>query len=492
MIVLRHSHPAAWKIPRAVCVSALFVGAVNMPAAGAEWTITPQVAVEQSVTDNARSTSTDEKADLISTASAGISVDGIGRHLQLSFDYSISQDKFWDNSDLDGFRQSMLGAGRMSVYEDYVFLDTRASLSQQSLQRNGGEAATDRTIGTNDQTTILNYSITPNYAYRYGNWAESDVRISYNQIQFLESDVGSAAVQPEDSRTISFETLVRSGPNFSRNAWQLIGNTNFTDDNSDRDLLEFSNEYAWTRHFSLLGRVGREVIENAGINADDSATIFWRGGARLTPGPRSSIRVEYGRRFDEPVFSGDAIYRFSSRTTVLATYEVTVQTDRERLTQNLNNLVLNNENVLVDPITGLPGSPNSSEFDFEEQATKEERFTIALNGARGRNTFGLNSSVATRTELAADTEETIVTFGGNINRRIWPDLTGGIVTSYSATTESDIGVEDMTVNGGMFLRYSIFEDVTGTLQYNFLYRDSDVDTNDLRENVISVGLSKTF
>ena len=491
-MAVRLTFPATHVFLRTLCVAGLIVPALIRPSGAGEWTITPRVNVEQSVTDNVRSVSDGAESDFITTANAGVSVAGIGRSLQLNFNYNISQDKFWDSRDLDGWRQSLLGTSKMALYEDLVFLDTRASISQQSLQRNGGESAADRSIGTNDQTTIVNYSITPNYGYRYGSWATSDVSMSFNQTRFLEADTGTAGALPDPSSSLSIRSLLRSGPNFNKYSWQLSGSSNFTDNGSNRDVLEFSNEYAWSRHLTLLGRAGRETIENSGINADDSAILFWRGGARLTPGPRSTIRVEYGERFDDTTFSGDASYRFSPLTAISASYEVSVQTDRERLTENLNNLIVNEDGELVNPATGLPGSPNSSEFDFQEQSSKQQTFTIALNGTRGRNTFGLNSSVTTRTQLPANTEDTVLTFGGNINRRIWPDLTGGISTSYSATTESASGVEDFSVNGSLFLSYSIMKNLNGNLQYNFLYRDSDIDTNDLQENVISVSLSKSF
>jgi len=495
MMASRISHISEAVRLRAFCCVGLSVLLLPQWAAAGEWTISPRADFEQSITDNVRSVADGAESDLITTASAGIGISGVGRRLQLNFDYNISQDKFWDAKEQDGFRQSMLGVGNVELFDDYVFLDTRASVSQQSLARNGGESASDRNVVTNDQTTVVNYSITPNYGYRFHNWTETDVRISFNETRFLESDVGSVAEDalPETSRNVSINSLLKSGPNFNKFSWQLAGSSNFTNNGSNRDLLEFSNEYAWSRKITLLGRVGRETIENSGINEDDSAEIFWRGGVRLTPGPRSSFRLEYGERFDGSTFSGDASYNIGAQTSLSASYEVSVQTDRELLTQNLNNLILNPfTGELVDPATGLPGSPNSLSLDFLEQTTKQQNFNVALNGTRGRNTFNLNSSMTVRTVLPAGSEEKVFGFGASINRRIWPDLTGGITANYSSTLESPNGVEDFSVNGSMFLDYRIFTNFNGRLQYSLLHRDSDQDADDLQENVISLSLSKTF
>jgi len=469
------------------CVLALYatVGA-------GEWTITPRIDFQQSVTDNARSVADGEEADLITTATAGVSITGQGRRVQLNFNYDISQDKFWDNNELDGFRQSLLGVGNVEAVEDFVFIDARASVSQVSLARSGGASATDRSLGTNDQSTVVNVSLTPNFAHRYGNWADSDVRFTLTETRFLDTDTGTASSQPDASRSIFIETLLRSGPRFTKLKWELSGSTTFTNNQSDRDITELSGEYAWSRNFTLLGAVGRETIENSGINQDDGADFFSRIGGRITPGPRSSFSLEVSNRFNDTTFRGDASYQISSLTAITASYNVSVQTDRESLANNLNNLVLNDLGELIDPSTGQPGAPNTSQFDFQDQTTKQEVFNIALNGTRGRNTFSVFGSLNTRTQLPGDTKDTVVALGGNINRRIWPNLDGGVSANVSTTTESSNGINDVTVNGSVFLRYRIQKSFSSNLSYSFLSRDSDDDTADLKENVITLNISKTF
>ena len=50
----------------------------------------------------------------------------------------------------------------------------------------------------------------------------------------------------------------------------------------------------------------------------------------------------------------------------------------------------------------------------------------------------------------------------------------------------------ITFNSSAFLSYRIQDSFTSNLRYSFLHRDSDDDTADLRENVISLNLSKSF
>ena len=487
-----HISQSAQRAARAGCGVLLSACVLSSASVAGDWTITPSIDVEQSFTDNARSVAEGEQSDMITTTTAGVDVVGVGRRVQLNFNYNLSRDMFWDNTDLSGFRQSLLGAGNVEAVEDFVFIDARATITQQSLARNGGESASERNVATNDQSTVVNYSLTPNFAHRYGNWAESDLRVSFNETRFLATDVGEAGNQPDASRSYAITGLVRSGPKFTRTQWELLTRRTFTNNDSNSDLTELSGEYAWSRKLALLGRIGQEKIENSGFNAEDERELFYRGGFRLTPGPRTTIRVETGHRFNSVNYSGDASYQFSSRLSIRATYEEEVQTDRQALTESLNNLIVGDDGQLIDPDTGLPAAPNDSELDFLDQTTRQQTLTLAVNGASGRNTFNVTARADKRTQEPEDTEDTVVSLSGNISRRIRPDLDGGISGNLSVVTESASGIEDITFNGNAFLTYRLMEDFTGSLRYDYLRRDSDNNAQDLEENVVSVSIRKIF
>ena len=88
-MAVRLTFPATHVFLRTLCVAGLIVPALVRPSGAGEWTITPRVNVEQSVTDNVRSVSDGAESDFITTANAGVSVAGIGRSLQLNFNLSF-------------------------------------------------------------------------------------------------------------------------------------------------------------------------------------------------------------------------------------------------------------------------------------------------------------------------------------------------------------------------------------------------------------------
>lgn len=486
------------KISASLLFATLYFASYSSAISG-EWRIKPTASLEQSVTDNAFSTDRNRKADLITTTSAGIGITGNGARVKLDFNYDISRDWYWDNEDLGGLRHRLSGASNVELWEDNFFVETRASVAQQSLQRTGGVTADERTAGTNDQSVVVNYSVTPRLRRRYGNWAESDIRLEFSENRFLDADTGTAGQQPDATRNIGITTQLRSGNRFNRLKWELSGNQTFTNNDTDRDLLELSGEYALLRSVSLVGRVGRETIDNSGINSDNSAELFWRGGIRLTPGPRSSFRVEYGRRFNGSNFDAEASYKIGPETAISAAYNETVRTQDQLLTASLNQLVVDLDNLdqaFVDDNGNLNVPVKQEQFDFNfiaNRVFKNRVFSLRLNGVRGRNSFAFTSGVKTQEDLFLNTEDVTVDVSASLRRRIWPNLTGGVNLDISSLVQSESGVdEDFTFRAGAFLEYTLQRNFTGSLQYNHLNRNTDTDANDLVENTVSVIVKKTF
>ena len=76
-------------------------------------------------------------------------------------------------------------------------------------------------------------------------------------------------------------------------------------------------------------------------------------------------------------------------------------------------------------------------------------------------------------------------------------LTHNVALSYTESEFSSVTVggqprEDDTVRGGPGLSYSFNDTLTGSVNYDFLYRFSNAATGDLRENIVTVGMRKTF
>lgn len=468
-----------------------------MPALAGEWEILPRVEVVETFTDNARSTDGGEEVDAITTVTVGVGVIGTGRRVRLNLDYDLSRDIYLDNSDLNGNRQSLLGAGNIELYEDHFFVDGSAAISEVSLRRTGVVTAGVRTASA-DQSRVFTYNLSPYFVRRYGGWAESELRYSLSQTMFMETDVGTTAAPPADTETREILGSIRSGRRFTRILWELSTNTTTTEGadggaSSRRRTQEISGEFLVNRHWALLARAGLEDFKDGSLDSDARGGFFWLGGVRLNPGPRSEFRLEYGRRFGGTIWSGDMSYQIGPKTSLTASYEEDIQTQTGAFTDALAGLVRDpTTGLLIDPVTGVAVDPNVPRVDFADDTFKTRSFDIAINGTRGRNSFNVSAFFVTQDFDSGGGSNQFWGIDASIDRRLRRTLDGGLQANFSQTSESrGGGGEDKLFRGTAFLTLSLSESFTGSLTYTYLKRESDFASG-LQENLISLRVRKEF
>ena len=457
-------------------------------AQAADWTVTPRIEGQQTLTDNAENSADDRETDTITTVSAGVGVRGTGARLDLNLDYDLSFDQFWRTGGQTGYRQDGLADATAELLEDFFFFDARGAISQEDVLISGATAATRRNTNDN-QTVVINTAVSPYFRNRFGGFAESELRYEYDTVLFRNADQGNTNNTPGDEFTHRASVRLNSGTDFTVLGWSLSGTATRTSNNFDRDTGEGSLSYRVNRFIQLLGSGGYEEINDDDIQ-DDRDGLFWSGGVRLTPGPRTELRVEYGRRFDDDVWSGDFTYRFSPRTTITASYGEDILTGQEVLPDRRNRFIRDDQGNLVDPATGLPPDPNDPLLDLTEDAFRQRQLTVALSGTRGRNTFNL-SGFYTEREFDVDTsdDDESIGFAAQFSRQLKPNVNGGLEGSYSETSGGTSGSD--TIRATAFLQYTLTETLSGNLSYNFLRRARDNEGN-ITENAVTVSLRKDF
>ena len=466
----------------------VFGGGIGAQAA--EWTVAPRIEGTQTFTDNAESDDEDRDADAITTVTGGVSVRGTGARLNLNLDYDLSFDQFWRTGGQSGYRQDGLGDLTAELVEDFFFFDARGQISQEDVLTSGATTATRRNTSDN-QAVVINTLVSPYFRNRFGGFAESELRYELDTVLFRDADRGNAGgLTPGDETTHEVSVELNSGTDFTVLGWSLSGSALRTDDDFDRDTGQGSLSYRINRYIQLLGTGGYEEINDDDIQ-DDRDGVFWTGGVRLTPGPRTELRVEYGQRFDDNIWSGDFTYRFSSRTILNASYGEDILTGQQVLSDRLGRFIRDDQGNLVDPATGLAPDPNDPLLDLTDDAFRQRQFTVALSGSRGRNTFNL-SGFYTERKFDVDTSDDDETVGGalRLSRQVRPNAIAGLEGSYSDVSGDD-DEDSQTIRATAFLDYTLTESLTGTVSYNFLRRARDNDGN-ITENAVLVSLRKDF
>lgn len=454
-------------------------------AVAADWIFTPFVGIREAYSDNVLSTPTNTESDFLTTLSAGFTIEGIGNRLNLSASYDGAYDFYADTTDLNGMRNSLLGSASAELVEDHFFIDGQIAYTPENLTDGGADSAIDRTL-SNNQTQVLNYAISPYYQQRFGQNAVGIARYSFSQFLSSDTDVGAATTNPGDETQHEVNLILESGRNFSQSSWALetffVDTTVEDGDDLRRGTFIATGQYPINRNVALLGATGYDDFDGENIDNDEISGLFVGGGVRLTPGPRTDLSLGYGYRYGSSVWNMDFTYLASSAAVLTATYNVDVGTGGQAYT---NRDVLDADGQLINP--------NFSNSGFADTTTKYETFEIGISGTRGLNSYFAGGSYVTRDFLTSNTSDETASVNALFSRQLSPRLTASVDGSWSKIIEPEITDEsETTIRAGAALSYLFGNNFTGTLAYDYYDRDADIAADNLKENVISVSVIKSF
>ncbi|GAB6054307.1 TIGR03016 family PEP-CTERM system-associated outer membrane protein [Magnetospira thiophila] len=470
---------------------------LTLPAPGeARWDIVTTVSTEESFTDNANSSNTNRATDFVNTTDAGISLKGTGGRSAATVGYDISRDTYARNRELNGFRHELLGLGNIDIVPDYVSLDGRASLSEQYVSQSGTTTATDRTTSTN-RTRILNYSVAPTFKHGNDGWADSVLTYRLNGTRFMATGTDTGTGDGGLGNTLTHEILssLESGRRFSVLTWKVDATTlvsmNQGQFASRRDVTEANATYRLSPYVSLLATTGFEKFKDKGSTDKANNGLFWSTGLRLTPGPKTDIGIEYGKRYNNKSFSGDVQYRLSPQTTLKGAYTADFSTQQIALSNSLNNLTTDADGNIIDATTGLSVDPNDLQTDLVESSFKSQTLNLGLTGIRGRSTFnaGVNITKRTFSGVSGGSDSSLSLTGSwtrQINRQMSLNLNG----NFSRSSSSSSGTSK-TINGQAKLSYDLNDTLSASAQYARLYQNTQGSAA-TKENTVSVSLRKEF
>ena len=282
---------------------------VTKDALAGYWDITPHIEVEEAFSDNIDLAPDNERADFITAVRPGISISGTEARLDFDLEYDFERRFFLHNSEKDDDTQNLLSRGRAELLEEALFLDARASVSEQRTSTRGAVSASGLTTDEENRTEAKILSVSPSFRHHFGRWADAEARYTYTRQSF-----GSGG--PSDSTTNRLAATVNSGRRFGPLLWKITVEGEDTDlsggdtflgdfdtaatDLSDRDrstehrLASAEFQYVFNRQFSLLARAGYERFEDITI-ADPPDGPIWsvgflaEGRARKRTGPWSAV-----------------------------------------------------------------------------------------------------------------------------------------------------------------------------------------------------------
>ena len=492
------------------------------------WNLTPRAGISQIFTDNIDLAPSGEKeSEAITTVDAGFRVDRSGARSSVDAAYNLQQVLYWQDTRGDATFHQFLGRGDAEIMEDRFFVDASASYGQRFVSPRG--AVGDNVFGRDERTNVGTYRLSPYWQERFGTFAESEVRYT-----FEKTDIDRADVSDASSEADRWRAFVASGPDFGRLGWRLSYSRDDVDfDDGSSVLFESAEALASlqiTPQLSAFAAGGREwnefEVDPSRARPDDD---FWRAGVTWAPGPRTFMEAFYGERFFGETYGATLRHQFR-RSEVAVDYTESPTTLTDVLFTPALFLVVDEfgEPVLID------GEPLFLEFELPELVSDvyvSKRLTASASGAGARTRWVLRGFDERREFQVNPRDEHVYGVGANLNRRLTSDSTASLdlrwqqsafdgdatrdderVYGARATytwrvatrtrgnlqaswqrTEFDIdNREDDLWSAGVGLSTSLGRQATAAVNYRYQQRDSTQADRDFEENRIIFSLATTF
>ncbi|MDR3439949.1 TIGR03016 family PEP-CTERM system-associated outer membrane protein [Telmatospirillum sp.] len=460
------------------------------------------------------SSNTGKKADFITTVASSVGVDVNSKRLQGALDYNLAYDRYASNTRLDGYRENGLGVFDSELIDKLFFVDARGSVSEQNTSSNGAITAGSRTAATN-LTRVYTGSVTPRLQQKFGDWAVGQVSYHHDethnenasQISQTTSLSSLSSVPLNDSHTDGGRVEMRNGNYFSRFFWDYSGDYSRNVSSGatyEQTTHNIGTEYRLIDSFGLLAAGGHDHLHNTTTDLSKYGGGYYSGGVHWTPSPDTDVRLGAGRRYDHNNWTALAEHHFSPMTVIRLSEDTGVTNDALSFEQALGAVQRGPNGGFVDPFSGLSANPSSSPFGRSNALYWQRNTNLLLRHDELRDSFALAGRVAeqrlltniaattTSTALAAGTRSTVTGADLSWSHQFDPATSGIAALSPSVTRSTNNALNgSKRFQGSLALNHSLNETLTGSLGYYYAATISESSGN-TRENLVSVGLRKTF
>jgi hypothetical protein len=290
---------------------------------------------------------------------------------------------------------------------------------------------------------------------------------------------------------------------------------------SDRIIITDRISYVLTRELLLFATGGHEDINysnqilsgvslvpgtNGALVPTYSVTTIpatsihdftWSLGATWTPNPNSSLTVSYGHQNGFDSFAANGYYQATPRTIVSVSYGSTLGTQLENVQNQLNLAAANGTGTLVNGQTGgtLFGTTNA--LGVQAGLFRTDTFTLGSTTSLDRDIISFNLLLTKQsTTSTVTTTATSKGFGASWLHQMRPDmlLSAAIyVSTQGQTTFNGINPGDSTsLAATIGWQYQISDTLSASVRYSFIERSSSTAFYDMYQNMLILGISRTF
>lgn len=191
------------------------------------WTMIPSVQTQEIYSDNINlAPSGSEKSAFVTSVNPGFSINGQSARSTMNFNYRMQNlYNAGGNNGLSIYNQLQSNSHNVLLPNKF-FIDSNSSISQQNINNN--LIGTSNINGSNNNTTVYNFGISPYWTPRFANYASGIARMNFNTIA---TGGGNTANNTNinsisDSFNLAETINLQSGSYFQRINWNFSFNNN--------------------------------------------------------------------------------------------------------------------------------------------------------------------------------------------------------------------------------------------------------------------------
>ena len=484
------------------------------PSVNPTFRVVPQIELRERFTDNAGLADSGSAArGTVTDATAGLRIDYRAARAIANLDYQVNRLFYGQQAGLNSTQHRLQSAATLEAVEKWLFLDARASISQQNRSAFGVTSIADVATNSNNRIETSSFQFGPNIRGNISDIAMYQMRVIGTETRTRESAF-------PDTRMYVWNGFVKNTPASGRFGWFLDGNALFFDNNSlgnrkdSRIRAAITYEIDAQLHLSLS-----TGSESSNLDGKTLRRTTTRGvGLEWSPSNRTQLAAVTQKRF----FGNDHLVAFAHRTPLTAwnfisTKEIAASTNELGASNSasVNNLLLD---LLASTVPDSNARSEAIQRRFEQTGVSSssgiqdgfltvrpflnlrQEASMALLGSR--NTLTL--SVGRREQRAIDGDngttgivapiEAIRQFRANVAwaYRVSPTSTLRLVVSHLHT----VGLLSDTLSTtqqlqSLFLVTQLGPQLTASLGLQKMGFSSTV-ANSYRENVIVSAVSVRF
>lgn len=499
-----------------------------------DWQLRPNLSMSEVFSDNLTLSDTAKKSGFVSEVSPGISVFGSSPWSNLTLNYRMQGLYNAGGRDAVDINHQLQMNSLYQAVRDSLFLQTSSSISQQNISNTF--ITTDNLTGNGGRIESKNFSISPYWTPRFGQYANGLLKVGYQKSIFDNTDSNTTSStllsQISDSESFSRQARLSSGSKFNTVRWNL--NYSSQDQNrvtgSDVRFEQYTGDarYYFNRKYNVFVRVGYENNDFQTASNSINNGFFYTFGGQWSPSQFYSLEAGYGNNKSvtvrvNPSANFNAFVTYENREVGLNSGNVWNANMNYRLNQGSVNFnysqetttaqqVLAQQQIFTDPFgnavsnttnqTLIAFNPNLPNLNLGNEVIVSKQANLSFNFQTGKSLYNISFYNTRRNYQVSLVQDDIYGASASWNWRFASRFNFYLRPSWQATDSS----ASVTSQGADNKRYDVALGLTRGipinlgrpllmntgLEFRHIQQQSDFSTSDYTENRATANFAVRF